>query len=455
MITRLSIDQMIFYIILLYLRTCHNEIVTRFQHGDQIKATTFCREGNCKCGSSSATYYNFPGDEKCIHATDTECALKVVGDATNVPMITQSMLHHTELKITKEGENFCSSAFRASSVRILALANNWQEVPMFFANSISTKLKIQELTVQFRTIWPGLLIKLEVKCKESNEREYTPRENCVLFKYEGTATYPLNLTSFEASSLTTAGPSILTTTHGPAASTTTSQFSTVSNNKIKGPDTSSETYAPSISSPTTHSKPLMSLSPSVEKSKENKEVAMATGIATAVILILVVAIIILIYYKKKLDRRNTSTTYTETNIEEINYDQINQKQEGEEKEGQRNKVEFSNQTYGYKIDISTNVEHENNVHETQKRESHYYNTNELMSNSNYYNMIGGKEMPRDDNKPMNKNNAENVKEYEEIWDNNIINNKRVGNQENNKNNHGYNKTLCHNLARKEESVEII
>lgn len=67
------------------------------------------------------------------------------GYATDIPMITQSVIHKTEFKITKEEGRLCSSTFKALSVRTSALKDNWQEVSITMANPILLKLKIQDV----------------------------------------------------------------------------------------------------------------------------------------------------------------------------------------------------------------------------------------------------------------------------------------------------------------------
>ncbi|XP_057296206.1 uncharacterized protein LOC130625153 isoform X2 [Hydractinia symbiolongicarpus] len=269
---------MIFYVMLLCLQTCHCVTVIRGKLFDTAKEGTTCTN-TCTCPSPTATFLNLPGDGKCIGANETGCSLSVDGYTTDVPLITQSMLNKTEFQITKDGGNLCPNMLgthEASSVRMLALTDQWEVVPTFMSNSIIYSIpNVEEVKVMFHAVWSGLLIKLEVKCKASNGKEYTPRENCVLFKYEGTATYPLDLLSFTPVSSTTPEPTVSTTT-----ATTQQKLSTIVSKSNTNATPANSTPVTSFS--TNNNETSIPLSPTTGTSKDhnkNRDIAMAAGIA--------------------------------------------------------------------------------------------------------------------------------------------------------------------------------
>ncbi|XP_057296201.1 uncharacterized protein LOC130625151 isoform X2 [Hydractinia symbiolongicarpus] len=434
---------MIFYIILLCLHACHCVTVTRDELFDFAKGEVVCRN-TCTCRSPTATFFHLPEDGKCRSANETGCSLNVDGYTNDVPLITQSMLNKREFRITKDGGNLCPNTFEASSVRMLALTDSWEVVPTFMSNLFSYSIpNVKEVNVTFHTVWSGLLIKLEVKCKASNGNEYTPRENCVLFKYEGTATYPLTLSSFAPVSSTTPEPTvskIATTTTATTTTTTTTTIptttkaSTETNTNFKKSTKVTHASLETTTPVTNYSETSIPLSPTTGTSKDhnnNRDIAMAAAIAATVILILVTIIIILICYKKKLDRRSSKrkVAYTKTNIDENIYDKVNKKEE-DKKKGENEVIEFPNITYGNKINLYAKVRDESDEQKIQKQDSHYYNTNDINKNSNYYNVFGEKEASHVDNKPVN---ATNVSHYDQIWSNNDEDKKNV---ESRKTDHG-------------------
>ncbi|XP_057296542.1 uncharacterized protein LOC130625457 [Hydractinia symbiolongicarpus] len=223
---------MIFYIIMLCLHTCHCITVARGERIETAKGGVAACRNTCTCRSPSATFFYVRGEEKCIGANGTGCLLTVDGYTTDVPLITQKMVNKTMFRITKDGGNLCPNTLDtngASSVRMLALTDQWEVVPTFMSNSILYSIPIvKEVMVNYHAVWPGLLIKLEVRCKASNGNEYTLRENCVLFKYEGTATYPLTLSSFAPITTTATTPvtETKTTTETTTTKTTTKTATT-------------------------------------------------------------------------------------------------------------------------------------------------------------------------------------------------------------------------------------
>ncbi|XP_057297391.1 uncharacterized protein LOC130627828 [Hydractinia symbiolongicarpus] len=126
---------MILYLVLLYVYACQSQEVTRLEAGDHIKGKSWCN--SCICPASHTTYYNLRGDEQCINANGIGCFLKVDGYTTDVPLITHSMINKTDFRITKDGGNLCPTMFgtyEASSVRMLALTDRWENFQTFMSN---------------------------------------------------------------------------------------------------------------------------------------------------------------------------------------------------------------------------------------------------------------------------------------------------------------------------------